>query len=155
MKKYPSTEELRQVFDYVDGCLYWKIKPNRNIPIGRKVGRPCSNGYLRADYKKETYLLHRFIWVWHGNELKESMEIDHINYDRTDNRIENLQQLTRAKHDTRKRGKYVFYHKTMKRWQAYTKQTNKTKSEVIGYYNTKAEALRAVKAYHERGCPSQ
>jgi len=154
MKPYPSTEELRQVFEYVDGCLYWKIKPNRNIPIGRKLGRPSSNGYLRGDYNKQTYLVHRLIWVWHGNELKENMEIDHINYDRADNRIENLQQLTKAEHDARRKGKYVHYHKAMKKWQAYTKQTSKVKSQVIGYYNTETEALKAVKTYHERGHPS-
>jgi len=34
MKEYPSTEELRKVFDYVDGCLYWKIKPAACISIG-------------------------------------------------------------------------------------------------------------------------
>jgi hypothetical protein len=152
MKKYPSTEELRKVFEYVDGCLYWKIKPNRNIPIGRKLGSLCSNGYLKGTYKKQTYLLHRLIWVWHGNKLEKNMEIDHINYDRTDNRIENLQQLTRAEHDMRKKGKYVFYHKQMKKWQAYTKQTKENKTKVIGYYQTEQEALKAVKEYYEWGC---
>lgn len=150
MKKYPSTKELREVFDYVDGSLYWKIKPNRNIPIGRKLGRSCSNGYLRGTYKKQTYLIHRLVWVWHGQELKENMEIDHINFDRTDNRIENLRQLTRAEHDLHKRGKYVIYHKPMKKWQAYTKQTATVKSKVIGYYDTEKEALEAVRKFNER-----
>jgi hypothetical protein len=144
MKPYPSTEELQNVFDYVDGYLYWKIKPNRNIPIGRKLSSKCSNGYLRATYKKQTYLIHRLVWVWHGRELKEDMEIDHINFDRTDNRIENLRQLTRTEHDMHKRGKYVCYHKLMKKWQAYTKQTTDQKSTVIGYYDTEIEALQAV-----------
>lgn len=155
MKAYPSTKELRNVFDYVDGCLYWKIKPNRNIPIGKRLGTPCSNGYLRGTYKKQTYLIHRLVWVWHGKELKENMEIDHINFDKTDNRIENLRQLTRAEHDTYKRGKYVVYHKKMKKWQAYTKQTKETKSTVIGYYDTETEALQAVAKNHERRCTAE
>lgn len=48
-----------------------------------------SNGYIcRTDSKKKIYL-HREIFLFLGFDVK-NMEIDHINGNRTDNRLENL-----------------------------------------------------------------
>jgi len=154
MKPYPSTEELRDVFDYVDGCLYWKIKPSAAVSIGDQAGSyKGNNGYMRVMYKKSTYLIHRIVWVWHGNKLEEHLEIDHINRNRADNRIENLQQVTRAENLANQKGDIVCYCpsiKSKKKWKAYTKQTGTSKQVHLGYYETKQEALQALK--NERRC---
>ncbi len=155
MKQYPSTEELRQVFDYVDGCLYWKIKPCMAVSIGAKAGSTKgANGYVRVMYKCSTYLVHRIVWVWHGNSLDENLEIDHINRNRSDNRIENLRQVTRAKNSENQKGNMVCYCPSVKsknKWKAYTKQTSTNRQVHLGYYETKEDALRALKN-NERRC---
>jgi len=149
MKPYPSTEELRQVFDYVDGSLYWKIKPCMAVSIGDKAGtNKGAQGYSRVMYKKSTYLIHRIVWVWHGNSLDKNLEIDHINRNRADNRIENLRQVSKAKNLENQKGDLVCYCpsiKSKKKWKAYTKQAGKAKQVHLGYYETKQDALQALK----------
>lgn len=150
MKEYPSTEELRATFDYVDGCLYWKIKPAMCIFVGDKAGTPKgNNGYCRIQYKGSTYLVHRLVWIWHGNKLEEGMEIDHINRVRADNRIENLRQVTRTENLANQKRLLVCFlpsRKGKNKWKAYTKQTKQQKQKHLGYYRTKEEALKAVEA---------
>ena len=85
MKKYPSTKELRRIFDYVDGYLYWKIKPSMSVNMGTLAG--CldkHSGYVTIMYKRTSYLMHRLVWIWHGNTLVSGLEIDHINRNRQD-----------------------------------------------------------------------
>jgi len=150
MKEYPSTKELREVFDYVDGSLYWKIKVAACISIGDQAGTlKGNNGYCRIQYKGLTYLVHRLVWLWHGKELKEQMEIDHINRIRKDNRIENLRQVTRAENLANQKGLLVSFCpsvKSKKKWKAYTKQSGTQKQKHLGYYRTKEEALLVAEA---------
>jgi hypothetical protein len=152
MKKYPSTKELREVFNYVDGYFYWKIKPSAAINISDQAGtNKGSNGYCRIKFKKKIYLIHRLVWVWHGNRLEKNMEIDHINRDRADNRIENLRQVTRAVNLENQIGDLVCYCLSVKsknKWKAYTKKNAVQPQKHLGYYRTKEEALKAVKEFY-------
>lgn len=156
MKKYPSTKELRNIFNYVDGFLYWKIKPAACVAVGDLAGtEKGANGYVRVKYKKSIYLAHRIIWIWHGNNLNEGLEIDHINKNKKDNRIENLRQVTRAKNLENKNGKMICYCpsvKSKKKWKAYTKQNSTAQQIHLGYYETKEKALEALKNNERRYC---
>jgi hypothetical protein len=125
------------------------------VSIGAKAGSTKgANGYVRVMYKCSTYLVHRIVWVWHGNSLDENLEIDHINRNRSDNRIENLRQVTRAKNSENQKGNMVCYCPSVKsknKWKAYTKQTSTNRQVHLGYYETKEDALRALKN-NERRC---
>ena len=93
---------------------YYKEKP-RTIQIG-------PNGYAFISvYDKEKYelnkeknnrtgmitlLLHRLIYVKYIGPIREGETVDHINGNKLDNRIENLQILTRED-NTRKRFKNI------------------------------------------------
>ena len=156
MKPYPSTEELRQVFDYVDGSLYWKIKPSITTHKGSLAGSfHKATGYWQVSYRTKRYLLHRLIWIWLGKNLDLNMEIDHINRNRTDNKIENLRQVPRKINRKNRKAEFVCFHKTTGKWRAYLAKNNNGQKKYIGYYETKENALQAVKEYHERGHPSQ
>jgi hypothetical protein len=154
MKKYPSTEELHCIFDYVDGYFYWKIKPSMSVNIGDLAG--CfdkHSGYVAIMYKRNSYLMHRLVWIWHGNTLVSGLEIDHINRNRQDNRIENLRQVTRAKNLENQKSNCVCYCPSVKsknKWKAYTKQNAKSKQIHLGYYETKELALKAVEENERR-----
>jgi hypothetical protein len=145
MSGHPSTEEIKNTFNYVDGCLYWKIKPAVAVSIGDKAGSlHKKTGYMQVSYKNKRYLLHRLIWVWHGNELSKELEIDHINRNKQDNRIENLRQVTRKENRKNRKADYVCFDKAANKWYAYTSKNCLKGRKFLGYYNTKEEEAVSV-----------
>ena len=50
------------------------------------------------------FALSRIIWAWHHGECPANMDIDHINNDSLDDRLENYQLLTRAENLAKRRG---------------------------------------------------
>jgi hypothetical protein len=61
---------------------------------------PKKNGYLcisLSDGKGNPHqtLIHRFIWEYFNGKIPDSLTVDHIDEDKTNNRINNLQLLTR------------------------------------------------------------
>jgi len=52
------------------------------------------NGYLRVKINNKHILIHRLIWEAFIGPIPEGMQINHINEDKTDNRLENLELVT-------------------------------------------------------------
>lgn len=91
----PTQEELRALFDYKDGELINKERRNNRWQNkGKPIGSLGRDGYTRAYIGGKGYALHRLIWVWHGGALPHRMQIDHINGNRKDNRIQNLRVVS-------------------------------------------------------------
>lgn len=76
-----------------------KVKSyKRKIPIERKLSS-YSNGYLfvalRVDNKSVNYLVHRLVMmVFKPIDNMEDMEVNHIDCDRTNNNLDNLEWTT-------------------------------------------------------------
>jgi hypothetical protein len=75
-----SKEELNDIFEYKNGDLIRKKT--------RKIIKSPVNGYFRATINKKIYLAHRIIFMMHHGFVPKI--IDHINGNRSDNRIDNL-----------------------------------------------------------------
>jgi hypothetical protein len=88
-----SQVELHQRFEYRNGELFYKISSSPKIKAGNKVGT-LNNGYIKVSIGRKKYLAHRIIWMMQYGFLPA--EIDHINNNRSDNRIENLRQVNRT-----------------------------------------------------------
>ena len=58
------------------------------------VGGYVSNTYKHKNEKLRPRYRHRVIWYYFNGEIPEGMQIDHINGDKTDNRLENLRLVT-------------------------------------------------------------
>jgi hypothetical protein len=90
----PSKDQLDELFEYRDGNLYWRKTVSTLAQAGTKAGCVNGRGYVAVGLHYKKYLVHRLIWVMHGNDPVDV--IDHINGDVTDNRIENLRASTHA-----------------------------------------------------------
>ena len=114
-----TTEELRTIWDYKDGELWWKER-RRGRRINRPAGASCTRGYHQIKLNKRLYLIHRLIWLWHGRELVDGFVIDHIDNNPSNNRIENLQQISQGENLRRReyvkkpKGCVFFYKHTQK-----------------------------------------
>lgn len=93
------------IFEYMDGVLYWKVS-RRCINAGSRAGYVQEDGYTRITFEGKQYLRHRIVWLMHGRTIPEGMEIDHIDHDRQNDRIENL-RLVSAVVNCQNKGKYI------------------------------------------------
>ena len=129
-----TQDEIKSLFDYKNGKLVWKIKPNRNIRIGDAAGSIDSHGYLQTKHNGIVYLNHRLIWLMHYGWLPKL--IDHVNGNKTDNRIENLRQATpqQNQHNAKRRVdnksgvKGVIWRKDSRKWRADIQVNGKRRS---------------------------
>jgi hypothetical protein len=142
-----TTKEIKELFDYKDGNLYWKKASSKRIKIGKKIGNQHpKNKYIQFVYKGKLYMLHRLIWLWHENELIDGLEIDHIDRDRSNNRIENLRQVSKSINNANRKAAYVNYCDNS--WKAYTSRSLTNGKQIhLGCYKTKEEAEQAVRMF--------
>lgn len=115
-----TTQYLKEIFDYQDGNLIWRINKGRS-KIGTKAGSDNGKGYFQIKIDQKMYLLHRMIWLWHGKELPE--QLDHIDRNPRNNKIENLRAVTASQNqwNTKKSDGGVSFHKASNKWRARIK----------------------------------
>lgn len=128
-----SQEYLKELFEYKNGNLYWKISLNKKIIVGSKAGSIGKLGYLSVQINKKKYKTHRLVFLYHYGYLPK--EIDHIDNDKTNNNVDNLRQASRSDnmknmgfHSKNKSGfKGVNWHKASNRWTVQLMVENKKK----------------------------
>lgn len=92
-----SLELINKIFRYdpCSGKLFWKIRPATHTLAGAEAGRlNKNNGYIMVGYKGKQLRAHRVIMKIITGGYDESLQIDHIDHDRTNNRPENLRLVT-------------------------------------------------------------
>jgi len=88
--------EVRRLFDYDSalGILRWKVRVRRSWAPGSIAGSErSSKGYGQVGIRRRYYRLHQLVWFWVYGEWPVG-ELDHIDRDPTNNRIENLRVAT-------------------------------------------------------------
>jgi hypothetical protein len=146
-----DAETLRSIVVYEEdtGILRWR-NDNKTISwikAGDIVGGGSKkNGYLSTSIRRKQYYQHRLVWLYVYGEWPAG-SIDHINGDRSDNRIVNLRLATASEnqHNRKKTknrdtpvGAYKHYRGT---WYSSI-MVNKVK-KYLGSFKTAEEAAEA------------
>jgi hypothetical protein len=131
----------------ITGQFIWKQSPTNNTYAGEEAGT-IINGYRYVIINKKRYAAHRLAWFYVYNVWPKN-QIDHINRNKLDNRIENLRdvsrnvnnqnRITQSNNTTGYRG--IRYKKKNLSWEAYIK-VNK-KQIYLGLFNNFEAALKA------------
>ena len=161
-KELPSQEYLKECFDYDEetGNLIWKERPlhHFNTEQGMRVFNSSkvnkfAESIHHTGYKvtnitnKGQYLVHRIIWKLLTGKDPEG-QIDHINNDPLDNRIENLRDVTTGENQQNKRHfinntsghKGVYWDTKALKW--FSKITRKGHVMRLGYFKNKEDAIK-------------
>jgi hypothetical protein len=135
---------MKELFDYREGNLIWKVRKANIINIGDIAGYIKDNGYRYIRIDGKNYRAHRLIYLYHYGYLPN--EIDHIDRNRSNNRIDNLRPATQSE-NKRNRGSYknssscykgVSWCKSLCKWQASIYVNGKAKH--LGYFIYEKEA---------------
>ena len=135
-----NTAKLLELFEYEDGKLINRVFRSPRALKGSEAGRlNQTTGYRDVAVEGKRYQVSRLIWQMHNGEIPEGMQIDHINRDKLDNRIENLRCVTPTQNEWNKPCSGVNFEKG--KWRARFKHFGK--SIHVGLFETKDEALAA------------
>jgi hypothetical protein len=143
-----TQERVKELFDYnpETGELVRKVSTSSNAKAGDVAGSPNNRGYLVTQINRERYLNHRLIWL-HVHGFFPEHQIDHINRIRSDNRLENLREVSQScnmrnacqKSNNTSGVQGVHWFKRDQKWQAHI-QTGK-KNHHLGYHSSFLEAV--------------
>lgn len=155
-RKLPNIAYLRQRlrYDPESGNLFWcectTMPANWNARHAGKRAGTVRRGYIAICLDKAFYRAHHLVWAMvHG--YWPSNQIDHIDHDRANNRIENL-RLTTARQNSQNRrlpadnitGAFgVYKDRRPNKWVASITIQRRTKH--LGYFNNLEDAVAARK----------
>jgi len=161
----PMTTELLKkylMYSTTTGEFTWKSRYCTNIEInstaGSVVGTLPDGGYRIITLLGKTYQAHRLAWLYVNGEFPEK-QLDHINHNRDDNRIDNLRE---ASIHTNMKNKSL-YKNNRTSYSGVTEHGTNWKARIgvngnkvlLGVFSTFNEAVAARKAaeklllYHE------
>ena len=144
-----TQEKLKQLLHYNpdNGSITWKTTRNGRVKIGQEAGTLHPSGYIYIRINNNGHAAHRVAWLYiHGN-IPEY--IDHINHNRSDNKLANLRIATKQDNarnrtisTTNIHGCFgIYFESDRGKWTA--RITAEGKHKRIGRYKTKEEAIQA------------
>jgi hypothetical protein len=133
-------------YDETTGNLYWKVKRANTTDLSKPISAKDRHGYIvvctKLSGKVKNYGVHRLIWMMAYGVTPKN--IDHIDGDRTNNKILNLRDVTHQQNMMNKKRKcdsgsaYKGIYKVKNSWIAEI--TFMEKRHYLGSFKTAQEA---------------
>lgn len=156
-KKYtplPSRARLSELFYYDPdaGALVRKITRGCSA-VGQSVGgKRSANGYRRVQVDGVMYWVHRLIWMICTGEDPGDLNIDHIDGDKSNNKISNLRLSNKSENGQNRKqanrnsttgiiGVYLVKNKNSEKYASKIKVNRKSIN--LGTFDTKEAAIEA------------
>lgn len=133
----------------VKSLNYRNTKKEKLLSLGRST-----KGYVQVQLNKngvgKTFSVHQLVaiaFLGHKPDGTQKIIVDHINNDKTDNRVVNLQLISSRQNSAKDQkpgiSKYVgvTFNNVVNKW--HSRITTKNKTKHLGYFNTEIEAYEA------------
>lgn len=99
-----TSEDFHRFFMYSEGTgkLYWAVDRGQCTKAGDLAEAKHIQGYLCVMVEGSSYLVHRVVWCMAYGEFPDGF-IDHIDLDKSNNKLDNLRSATRAENNSNQR----------------------------------------------------
>lgn len=159
-----TQKSVHGLFNYnpITGWLTWRVPASNNTPAGSRAGYNCYKDKTRTipncrmvRIDGQHYIETRIIWLWMtGTMPPNNIEIDHIDFNRHNNRWANLRLATSSESTAYRRN----YRPKKLKWAYKDKKSGKYKAQTqfrgivryIGVFPTELEAHNAAHAVAQR-----
>lgn len=153
-----NQSEVKFLFDYIDGKLYWKNPTNITMKPGTVAGCVNKYGYVQVGIKRKYYRIHQLIYLYHHGHVPGM--IDHVDGNKLNNNITNLRECNSSTNPLNMRlrptntsgAKNVSWDKNKNKWRVCLKVDRKYKH--VGYFKdfelAELVAIEAREKYHGR-----
>lgn len=153
-----TAERLREVltYDADTGEFRWRVRPSNRVRVGDVAGHlEPFRGYVLLRIDGRMYLGHRLAWLYaHGSW--PTLQIDHRDGDRANNRIANLREATQVQNSANMKRrpnntsgfKGVTWDKSRRMWMAQIRAYGVHR--VLGHFDAPQDAHAAYVAAAER-----
>jgi hypothetical protein len=151
--EFGSRQELwKHLFSYREGELFW-IASRGTAKAGGLAGNGTSGcGYWKVKLFSKNHNRSRIVWELHYGDLVGETEVDHIDFNRQNDKIENLRACTSAENSQHQGLRSnstsgfigVSWHKQSERWHACIQVAGKRIP--LGGFSTAEEAAKAYDA---------
>lgn len=160
----PTQSRIKELLNYdADSGVFTWLSNRSNVKAGAVAGCLSLNGYILIRIDKKLCLAHRLAWIYFYGDAGTPGLIDHINGNKTDNRIANLRPATKVTNGQNRRRAQannvssgllgVAYIAHTRKFTAYINAGGKRK--YLGLFRNKEDAhnayLSAKRQMHE-GC---
>ena len=141
-----TQSDLKNLFRYRDdGSLIRTVPTSNRVKAGDVAGTKDKDGYIVINLRGKQRKAHHLVWLYHYGYMPKM--IDHINRNKSDNRIENLRLTNKSlnafnskiQSNNTSGCKGVSYIRKSNRWESAIKINGK--KIILGYFKCLNEAV--------------